>query len=642
MSDARPTKRSDYSFGEVRVDGDNFNVVCAGQAKALTPRAFDVLVYLIENRGRVVEKRELFEAVWGETFVTDSALTRTIKEIRRVLADNASAPRFIETVHKRGYKFIAEPNEAVEDSLGPEAGSLGVETSETSFRPADEGREVQPGHSRSLARNRPLIAAVVMGACLLGAAGVWLLVGRGEKRIDTIAVLPFANESGNADLDYLSDGMTETLIDNLSQLPELKVKARSTVFRYKGRESEARSIGAELAVHAIVTGRVIQRGEDITIFLSMVDANSGNNLWSQQYDRRLTNLVSLQREIALDVAEKLGTRLSRDSGQTFTRNYTENAAAYQLYLKGRYHVLTTRQSGPETGITYYREALAIDPNYALAHAALAEAYLGLAFRNEALATEVFPQARASAQRAVEIDPALPEGQIALAQASFWFDWDWNEAENRLRRALEIDADNAEANLLCGALLFNTGRRSEGLVHLQRSVTREPLNLRNNIVYAQYLNFAGAPDESLRVTNKVLELEPGFYLAHLTASQAYIEKAMFADAIRSARLAKGLNSVDSTPTAFLAFALARSRDQHAAEKLRSELLAQVEGGRYVTPYNIALIHNGLDKTNETLDWLERGVNQRDPRMTFLIAEPKWNNLRSNTRFREILNRVGLGE
>src|SRR3989449_3151799 len=285
-----------------------------------------------------------------------------------------------------------------------------------------------------------VISVVVLAVGIVGLAA-YLHARSTDITIDSIAVLPFVNESGNSDIEYLSDGMTESLIDSLSQLPHLSVKARSSVFRYKGKEADPQQVASQLSVRAILTGRVVQRGDDLTLYLSLVEGRNGNQIWGDHYDRKLTDLISLQSEIARDVSSKLRVKLSSADQQRLTKSYTANTEAYQLYLRGRYHVFKMKLSEAQTGISYFQRAIEIDPNYALAYVGLANAYRSFAISGD-MTTEFFPKAKDAAQKAVEIDDRLAEAHAVLGFTIFWYDWNWNQAEIQLKRALELDTNSA--------------------------------------------------------------------------------------------------------------------------------------------------------------------------------------------------------
>ncbi|HSP62537.1 MAG TPA: protein kinase [Pyrinomonadaceae bacterium] len=490
-------------------------------------------------------------------------------------------------------------------------------------------------HKRSL--------TVALAVLLLAAVGFgyWFSARRASNatQIESIAVLPFVNASGNSEVEYLSDGLTESLITSLSQLPKLSVKARSSVFRYKGKDAPPQQVGKELNVQAILNGRVVQRGNDLTLHIELVDVKTETALWSGDYNRSMTNLVSLPGEIARDVSSKLRLRLSGADEQKLAKNYTSNAEAYQSYLKGRYHLAKYTPPEIQTGISYFQQAIDIDPSYALAYAGLADAYRTSGLVGEMPATDFFPKAKAAAQKAIEIDDTLAEAHAELGFTIFWYDWDWNASEDQLKRALELDPNSADAHLFYAHLLSNTGRHAEGLAEVKRASELDPLDLRINGLEEQFLVHAGKPDEALTFLHKTLELNPNNWFAHMFASSAYIEKGMLAEAVVEARKARELNSANSQPIAQLGYALAKSGKQAEARGLLEELL-KLSTQRYVSPGNIALIYNGLGQADETLAWLERGYERRDPKMVFLKVEPKWNNLRADPRFQDLLRRVGF--
>ena len=480
------------------------------------------------------------------------------------------------------------------------------------------------------------IASLIL---LLSAVGLAYWFSHNPTPIESIAVLPFVNASGNPDVEYLSDGIPELLINNLSQLPHLSVKARNSVFRYKGKEIEPQQIAAELSVQAILNGRSVLHGDDLTLYLSLVDGRTGNQLWGEQYNRKLTDLVSLQKEIVRDVSQKLRVRLSGADEQKLAKNYPDNVEAYQLYLKGRYHAAKLTPPELLTGISYFQQAIAIDPNYALAYVGLAEAYRGFVTAGEMPATEFFPQAKAAAQKAIELDDSLADAHAILGFIIFWYDWDWNAADNQYKRAFELDPNNADAHTFYAHVLSNMGRHKEGLAEIKRALELDPLNSRTRALEGQCLTHAGRTDEALASLRKTIELDPNFWLAHLVAASAYIEKGMFDQAIAEARKAKELSGVSSQAIAFEGYALTKSGKQAEARALLATLL-QSSTKHYVSPYSIALLYNGLGERDKTLTWLERGYVQRDPKMVFLKVEPKWNNLREDPNFQDLLRRVGL--
>lgn len=489
---------------------------------------------------------------------------------------------------------------------------------------------------------RHKLGAAMVVAALMAVAAVsyyYFSVPDSEAAINSVAVLPFVNESGNADVEYLSDGMTESLINSLSQLPNLLVKARSSVFRYKGKEVESQQVASELSVQAILNGRLVLRGDDLALYLSLVDGRTGNQIWGEQYNRKLADLVSLQKEIALDVSHKLRARLAGADEQKVAKNYTENTEAHELYLKGRYHVYKLIPSGIQTGISHFEQAIRLDPNYALAYAGLSDAYRSLALSGEALPTEFLPKAKVAAQKAIEIDDHLAAAHTTLGVNIFWYDWDWSAAENQYKRALELNPNDADAHLFYAHLLSNTGRHEEALAEVKRARELDPLSPFVNALEGQFLLHAGRTDEALDRLQKTFELEPNFWMVHLFASNAYIEKGRYPEAIAEAHKASQLAAFQTVSVAVESYALAKSGKRDEARALLNELL-KLSQKRFVPPYHIAFAYNGLGERDETLAWLARGIEQRDPKMAFLKVEPKWNNLRDDPRFQEVLRRVGF--
>jgi serine/threonine-protein kinase len=491
-----------------------------------------------------------------------------------------------------------------------------------------------------IGQRRGLAAIVAFLLLATMAFGYWLYNHRAATpaQIESIAVLPFVNASGNAEVEYLSDGMTESLITSLSQLPHLSVKARSSVFRYKGKEVEAQQVATELSVQAILNGRVVQHGDDLTLYLALVDGSNGNQLWGAQYNRKLTDLVTLQNEIARDVSQKLRVRLSSADEQKLAKSYTANPEAYKLYLKGRYHVLKLTVSEAQTGIPYFQQAIAIDPSYALAYVGLGDAYRTISLVGEEPSTEL-SKAKAAAQKAIEIDDTLAEAHAELGFITFWYDWDWNAAENQYKRALELNPNDADTHLFYAHLLSNTGRHAEGLTEVKRARELDPLNLRTSALEGQFLIHAGRTDEALARLQQTLDMDANYAVAHQFVSSAYVEKRMYSEAVSEARKARDLSGGGSPPMSLLGYALAKSNKQAEARAVLQELLKRSTAG-HVASYNIALIYNGLGERKETFVWLERGLEQRDPKMVFLKVEPKWNNLRDDTRFQDLLRRVGF--
>ena len=486
--------------------------------------------------------------------------------------------------------------------------------------------------------------AVIALLILVGAAvgfGVYLNPRTTRAAIESIAVMPFVNESGNADVEYLSDGMTETLISSLSQLPNLNVKPRSSVFRYKGKETNPQTIGKELNVQAILNGRVVQRGQQLSLFVELIDVALDKVVWSQQYNRKQTDLVSLQSEIARDVSSKLKSKLSGVEEAKVTKNYTANSEAYQLYLKGRFQWNKRTSESLKQAANFYNQAIEKDSNYALAYSGLAETYVLFTAYSIASAKDSMPQAKAAATRALELDDSLAEAHSALGRYLNYYEWDWVGAEREFRRAIELNPNYATVYDWLGAENLALRKRfDEALFSQRRAEELDPLSLSISANVSWTLFFARRYDEAIAQLNRTLSLDPNFYVARANLCWAYNAKDMHREAIAECRKARELNN-DSLIKGYLALVLARSGQREEGRKLLNELKLE-STQHYVTSYGVALAHIGLGEKEEAFVWLEKEVADRGYWSGVYAVDPVLDDLRGDPRFKEMLKRLNLPE
>ena len=491
-------------------------------------------------------------------------------------------------------------------------------------------------------RHRLVLPAVVFVVIILAAAAGYFYLSRNHKTtIESIAVMPFVNASGNADLEYLSDGMTETLISSLSQLPNLDVKPRSSVFRYKGKETNPQTISKELNVQAILNGRVVQRGQELSLFVELIDVGLDKVVWSQQYNRQQTDLVTLQSEIARDVSSKLKSKLSGVDEAKVTKNYTANSEAYQLYLKGRFQWNKRTGESLKQSVEFYNQAIAKDRNYALAYSGLAESYVLFPNYSVALPQECMPKAKAAAIRAIEIDDSLAEAHVALGLYLSIFSWNQPAAEKEFRRAIELNPNYPSAHQqLANYCLMAMGRFDEAIAEGRRAEELDPLSPIISTDVGANLTRARRLDEAIAQFNRTLTLDPNFYAARYALATVYHAKGNYAEAIAEYRKALALSD-DPWVKALLARSLAKSGQRDEAIKILGELQSE-SAHRYVPSSGFAIVYAALGEKDKAFVWLEKDVTERTPRPALFSVNPVFDDLRDDPRFADLVRRIALAK
>ena len=484
--------------------------------------------------------------------------------------------------------------------------------------------------------------AVAVGLVVLVAGitafALYLRGRNADAAIKSIAVMPFVNASGNSDVEYLSDGMTETLISSLSQLPNLNVKARSSVFRYKGKETNAKTLGKELNVQAILNGRVTQHGDQLTLSLELVDVATENAIWSQQYNRKQTDLVSLQSEIARDVSNKLKTKLSGVDEQRLGRTYTANPEAYELYLKGRFYWNQRTGESLKKSIGYFNQAIDRDPKFALGYAGLAETYVLFTSFAAGSPQESFPKAKTAAMKAIEIDDTLAEAHTALAYELLQYDWNFTASIREFQRAIELNPNYATAHQWYGETLSSIGKLEEGIVELKRARELDPFSLIINADLGEGYYFARQYDKAIEQLRQTVEMDQSFYYAHWRLAVAYELKGSHQEALAEYQKARQLND-DPLILSFLGYSYANSGKRDEALKTLGQL-KEIAKQRYVPAHRFAVVYAALGEKDQAFQWLEQGYQNRDRAIITLKVDPMFDNLRSDQRFADLVRRIGL--
>jgi serine/threonine-protein kinase len=488
---------------------------------------------------------------------------------------------------------------------------------------------------------RHSIAALAVLLLLITGAGLFYFYYFRKERaaFDSIAVLPFVNQTGDPETEYISDGLTESIINSLTQLPDLRVIARSSVFRYKGKETDPIAVGNQLGVRAVLTGRILQRGDSLTVSVELVDVSDNKQLWGEKYERKISDLLSVQREIAEDISENLRTKISGEVQGRVTKRYTENAEAYQLYLKGRYFWNKRTRDDLRKSIEYFNQAIEHDPNYALAYAGLADAYVLFSGYSAGTPQDSYPKAKAAARRALELDDTLAPAHAALGLELFAYEWNAGEATKEFRRAIELNPNYATAHHWYGnQVLLYTGRFEEAIAEMKRALALDPLSLIVNADVGDTYFYARQYDKAIEQLLKTIEMDESFYYAHYELGMAYEMKGDYQQAIASYKQARQLNT-DPRVLALLGHAYASSGRRDEALKVLNQL-KETAKQQYVPAYHFVIVYVGLGDKDQAFQWLEQTYQDRTSRMTILGVDPYLDPLRSDPRFSDLVRRVGL--
>lgn len=643
-------------FDEFALDVIRGRLLRGQQEIKLRPKSFEVLKYLVENNGRLISKNELIQAVWIDTAVTDDSLVQCLKDIRHALHDETQ--QIVKTVHGRGYIFEKEVRDQsapaqmttyTEETAGVqviiEEETNGHRSLETISVPAVGSVGAISLHKAT--RIERLTTAIkqhksraVFGALTIAvlAAGIVYVIRPGEA-IDSVAVMPFVNVNADPNIEYLSDGISDSIINNLSQLPNLKkVIALNSVLRYKGKQTDPQVIGRELGVRAVLMGRLIQRGDDLSISVELVDAQDNRHLWGGQYDRKLADITMLPTEIAQEISEKLRLRLTGAEKERLTKRYTENGEAYQLYVMGRYYAHTRSEKGSQKSIELFEQAIKKDPNYAPAYAGLALTYDLLGNAGMLDPKEVRQKEEWATLKAMELDDTLAESHVAMAHLS-QLDLNWPASEEQCKRALELNPNSADVHVSYAHHLLILGRLDESMRYLKRAQELDPLSLELTTDIGQALYFSREYDRSIEQLQKTVEMNPNFAPAHARLGMNYLKKGMYEEAITENKKA---TAIDERPgrAARLGYAYAVAGRSDEAQKVINDLKEQQSKGRYVSPFHFALIYVGLGDKDQAFVWLEKACDERSDVLWDIKVSPKYDSLRSDPRFTDLLRCMHL--
>lgn len=587
-----------YSFGPFSIDTEERLLLREGKHVPLKQKAVETLTLLLRESPRVVEKDRFMQEVWPDAFVEEGSLTVNISELRKALGGNSADKRYIETIPRRGYRFVAEVKRVCRSDERPEA--------------------------ENDARARITFKEEIVAA---------------TEPIRTLAVLPFVNVNSDPALDYLADGVTESIINSLSQLSPLRVLARSTVFRFKGREIDPQQIGRELGVRALLLGRVIQLEDKLVVSTELVDTTDGAQLWGEQYNRRPSDLMLVQDEISSEVVERLRLHLTGEERRRATRRYTDNIEAYHAYLKGRYYWNKRTEEELKKGIRHFQQAIEIEPTYALAYTGLSDCYIVLANFSLLPAHDFFPKARAAAMKALEIDDALAEAHCSLGTVRWMYEWDRREGEREYKRALELNPNYATAHHWYSFSLAANCRMAEALAEIERAYEIDPLSLIITTNVGTVFYWARRYDRAIEMYLKALEIDPSLWVTHWMIGLAFKQVGRLQEAVAELIKAAKFSEGNPLPTAALGHAYAVAGMKDKARKVLKDLQSFARQ-RYVPSYAIGKIYAGLGDEDLAFEHFQSASDERDIWLSFIKIDPEVDHLRSDPRFVDLVRRVGL--
>jgi len=564
-----------YEFGQFRLDASGHMLFRGTVPVPLPPKAVDTLLVLVQNAGAVIDKEEIFKQVWKGAFVEEGSLTRTISILRKALELDGNGQKYIATVSKRGYRFVAQV----------------VETPE-----------------------------------------------RLSQQKLMLAVLPFENMSGDDTQEYFSDGLTEEMITQLSRLnpDRLAVIARTSAMRYKGANKSVREIGRELSVSHVLEGSVRREAGRVRIAAQLIQVADETHVWADTYDERLGDILKLQSKVSQAVAREIRVKLTPREERRLAAAREVSPAAYEAYLKGRHLWNKRTEDGMRKSIAHYEEAIRQNPDYAIAYCGVADSYVMLACRGMAPAKETFRKAKAAASKAIELDPELGDVHGSLAHVRL-HDWDWKELERDFQRAIELNPAQAIVYYWYGEFLMSMGRPEEAIAVTQKAYQTDPLSAVIGASLGMILYLARRYDQAVEVLQRAQEINPDHFLPYMRLGLVRIQQGKYEEAIQNLRRAVHLAEQSTETLAALATAQAAAGNIEEARTILNEL-EKPAGKRYVLPYNIAKIYSASGNPDKAFEWLETAYKEGNPDLIELNSEPLFDSLRSDPRFSDLMQRV----
>ena len=607
-----------YEFEAFVLDPAERRLLRNGVPVPLTPKSFDLLVALVEKSGHLIEKSELLARVWPDQFVEEGSLSFNVSELRKALGDGQNGQQYIETVRKKGFRFVA---------------------------PVDENVAQAAVDSPRLSRRWPLVLGALAVAVMLALALVAYVRRPGAtataaaRRPRTMAVLPFKPLAMDARDEPLEVGICNSLITRLAGIDELVVRPTSSVVAYAGMGQDPLAAGRALGVDALLEGYIERSQDRIRVTARLLRASDGKSLWSGQFNENFTDIFAVEDSISRRIVEALHLSLTGEEERRVTMHATENIDAYELYLKGVYYEQKRTPDGIAKSVTYFQQATARDPRFALAFAALANSYVALAVRADIPPRDSYVNAKAAATRALEIDPANAEAHSALGNIEAFYEWDWPAAQLEFNRALQLSANNPLIDQQYAGYLLIRGRHEEAISRIQQAQRLDPLSVPMNAYTARVLYFAHQYDATIDQCRKALELEPNSGGALMFLGRAHAQKHLYPQALAELERARTLMQGSAEVLSLIGYTYAVSGHLAEARQILDELHGWTRQ-KYVSPYHMAMIHAGLGERDAAFQWLEKAYDDREGRLTILRFAPEFAGLRSDARFTRLMHRMKL--
>lgn len=626
MAISIPNQLASYEFGPFRLIPSEHQLLRNGAPVPLPPKAFETLVLLVEKSGHLLEKEELMQKLWPDSFVEEANLTHHIWTIRKALGEGEDGQQYIQTVPRRGYRFVANVQQPVVNLVSESA---------------------PPTEIKDLTKSRMTLAFFVILIALVGLA--YFTYSRLRSRQPTptgkviLLVLPLENASGNPEEQYFSDGMTEELITELANLrpDRFRVIPRASALAVKASGKSINQMARELGADYVLESSIFRSNNRVRINARLIKARDESHVWAQSYERELRDVLALQNEVARSISREIALEIKGTDQIEPTPVRQINPEAHEAYLKALFFFDKFTESGMKTSIEYCQQAIQKEPGYAPPYARMARAYGVLGNFNSVRPEEAYPKQKEAALKALEIDGRLSEARTALGWTKLFYERDWNGAREEFERAIQLSPNYAIAHQGYAIYLVCMGEFDRAKAEILQAQQLDPVNLNIRCDVGWILYFSRRMDESISQLKQVVDMDPSYAVAHAFLAPAYDQKGMYEEALAEAQKALALFEGNEHRIASLGIAYARAGKKHEARDILARLM-KASRDHYISPYNTGLIYASLGETDESLNWLERACDDRFWMMAFLNVDPRWDSLRSNPRFIEILRRSGFSQ